>query len=182
VRRFGPGPYVLGLKRLKRDDEFPFSVPAVANIEKLQLNASMTLLAGENGTGKSTILEAIAAAIGFAKEGGELERLGELPAVPRDVLNEQRVPLLAPVLSPTRPRNGYFLRAESSSTLPSSSTAAIGSLLTSPYTATSLSTPSRTASRSWRLPPTGSGRAVSISSTSRSPRYRSAGRSHCSRS
>jgi predicted ATPase len=27
-----------------------------------------------NGTGKSTILEAIAAAIGFAEEGGELEQ------------------------------------------------------------------------------------------------------------
>jgi predicted ATPase len=112
-RRFGPGPYVLGLERLHRGDKFPFSVPAVANIEQLSLGESVTLLAGENGTGKSTILEAIAAAIGFAERGGELSRLGELPAVPRNVLDDQFTPLLAPILSATKPRNGYFLRAES---------------------------------------------------------------------
>jgi predicted ATPase len=112
-RRFGPGPYILGFQRLSWGDEFPFSVPAIANIEQLDLGQSVTLLAGENGSGKSTILEAVAAAIGFAEQGGELERLGELPAVPRNVLSEARAPLLAPVLSDTKPRNGYFLRAES---------------------------------------------------------------------
>lgn len=113
ARRFGPGPYVLGLQRLHTGEQFPFTVPSVANIERLHLSKSVTLLAGENGSGKSTILEAIAAAIGFAEHGGELDRLGELPAVPRPVLDENDVPLLAPVLSATKPRNGYFLRAES---------------------------------------------------------------------
>jgi predicted ATPase len=112
-RRFGPGPYVLGLERLKWDDGFPFSVPAVATIERLRLDQSVTLLTGDNGSGKSTILEAVAAAIGFAVQGGEFDRLGELPAVPHNVLDEARTPLLAPVLSATKPRNGYFLRAES---------------------------------------------------------------------
>jgi predicted ATPase len=69
----------------------------------------VTLLAGENGTGKSTILEALAEAIGFAEEGGEFERLGELPPVPRSAMRGA----LAPVLSATKPRNGYYLRAES---------------------------------------------------------------------
>lgn len=82
-RRFGPGPYLLGFQRLNWGDKFPFSVPAIAKIQQLNLGESVTLLAGENGTGKSTILEAIAAAIGFAEHGGELARLGELPAVPR---------------------------------------------------------------------------------------------------
>ena len=104
---------MLGLQRLYWGDGFPFSVPAIANIEQLSLGERVTLLAGENGSGKSTILEAIAAAIGFAEHGGELARLGDLPAVPRNVLDDQRVPLLAPVLSGTKPRNGYFLRAES---------------------------------------------------------------------
>ena len=112
-RRFGPGPYVLGLERLKWDDGFPFSVPALATIEQLGLGQSVTLLTGDNGSGKSTILESIAAAIGFAEHGGELTRLGELPAVPRPVLDEARNPLLGPVLTDTKPRNGYFLRAES---------------------------------------------------------------------
>ncbi len=112
-RRFGPGPYVLGFKRLNWGEEFPFSVPAIANIEQLSLGEPVTLLAGENGSGKSTILEAVAAAIGFAEQGGELSRLGDLPAVPRNVVDAVGTPLLAPVLSATKPRNGYFLRAES---------------------------------------------------------------------
>ena len=113
VRRFGPGPYVLGLRRLDERDDFPFSVPAVAHIEQLRFDQPVTLLAGENGTGKSTILEAIASAIGFGEQGGEFSRLGELPAVPRNVVDDDDVPLLAPVLSATKPRGGYFLRAES---------------------------------------------------------------------
>lgn len=111
VRRFGRGPYVLGLRRVPSNwgDGFPYDVPAVAAVEDLALDAPVTLLAGDNGSGKSTIVEAIAESMGFAAEGGELERSGELPAVPRPVLGEA----LEPVLSRTKPRNGYFLRAES---------------------------------------------------------------------
>jgi predicted ATPase len=90
-------------------DGFPFDVPALAAVEDIRLDQPVTLLAGENGTGKSTILELVAEAIGFGEEGGELERLGELPATPRSVLKGA----LAPVLSDTKPRNGYYLRAES---------------------------------------------------------------------
>ena len=108
-RRFGPGPYILGFKRESWRSGFPFDVPAMSAIERLSLDQPVTLLAGDNGSGKSTILEAVAAAIGFADQGGELERAGQLPAVPRKVLDDA----LAPVLSPTKPRNGYYLRAES---------------------------------------------------------------------
>ncbi len=104
---------MLGFERLNWGNEFPFSPPAIATIERLGLGQPVTLLAGDNGSGKSTILEAIAAAIGFAKQGGELVRLGELPAVPRHVLDDARAPMLAPLLSASKPRNGYFLRAES---------------------------------------------------------------------
>jgi predicted ATPase len=111
TRRFGPGPYLLGLRRDQGQwgAGFPFDVPAVAAVEELRLAAPVTLLAGDNGTGKSTVVEAIAEAIGFAVEGGELERSGELPAVPRAILGGA----LEPVLSASKPRNGYFLRAES---------------------------------------------------------------------
>jgi predicted ATPase len=110
-RRFGAGPYVLGFTK---DPDlwgagFPFDVPALAAVEELRLDVPVTLLAGENGTGKSTILELVAAAIGFAAEGGELERSGVLPAVPRSVLGGA----LSPVLTANKPRNGYYLRAES---------------------------------------------------------------------
>jgi len=110
-RWFGPGPYVLGLVR---DQEqwgagFPFELPALQTIEQLRLDAPVTLLAGDNGTGKSTLVEALAEAVGFGVEGGELERAGELQAVMRPVLDGA----LRPVLTSYKPRGGYFLRAES---------------------------------------------------------------------
>jgi predicted ATPase len=109
-RRFGPGPYLTGLRKTDRWGEgFPFDVPAVDAIEELDLGTPVTLLAGDNGSGKSTIVEAIAEAMGFAAEGGELERSGELPPVPRRVFDDG----LEPALTLTKPHNGYFLRAES---------------------------------------------------------------------
>jgi predicted ATPase len=109
-RRFGPGPYLTGLRKdpARWSEGFPYDVPAVDAVETLDLGTPVTLLAGDNGTGKSTIVEAIAEAMGFAAEGGELERSGELPAVPRKVLGEA----LEPVLTHTKPHTGYFLRAE----------------------------------------------------------------------
>ena len=111
ARTFGPGPYLLGVERdaARCGTGFPFDVPAIAESEGLALDAPVTLLAGDNGTGKSTLVEALAAMMGFAPGGGELERSGELPPVPRAVYDGA----LAPLLSPTKPRNGYFLRAES---------------------------------------------------------------------
>src|SRR3712207_1318860 len=59
VRRFGPGPYVLGFRRDAGccGRGFPYDVPAVAAVEDLALDAPVTLLAGDNGTGKSTLAE-----------------------------------------------------------------------------------------------------------------------------
>jgi predicted ATPase len=76
TRIFGPGPYVLGLRGEGGwGSGFPFDVPAVAAVEEVKLDRPVTLLAGENGSGKSTILEAVAESIGFGDEGGELALL-----------------------------------------------------------------------------------------------------------
>jgi predicted ATPase len=103
-RSLGPGPYILGFTRepSRWRRGFPFEVPALAAVEELRLDVPVTLFAGENGSGKSTILELVAAAVGFAPEGGELERSGELPAVPRPVLGGA----LSPRLTATKPRRG----------------------------------------------------------------------------
>jgi predicted ATPase len=114
-RTFGRGPYLLGLERNPEnpwpegDAAFPYGVPSVAALPSLDLGAPITLLAGDNGVGKSTIVEAVAAAIGFAEEGGELERPHRPAALPAPVLEEH----LLPITSSTKPRAGYFLRAES---------------------------------------------------------------------
>jgi predicted ATPase len=52
--------------------EWPMTVPAVAHLvrEGLDLPKGVTFLVGENGSGKSTIVEAVAMAYGLSPEGG----------------------------------------------------------------------------------------------------------------
>ena len=60
----------LNLKRQIDFDQFPFSLPVVRNMKILKFHPKVTYFVGENGTGKSTFLEAIAVAAGFNAEGG----------------------------------------------------------------------------------------------------------------
>lgn len=113
TRRPGPGPYVRGLRRepVPWGAGHPYDLPVLADADGVELGAPITLLTGDNGTGKSTYVEALAEAMGFAAEGGELERSGEDARAPRPrtVLGGR----LRPVLTRTKPSDGYFLRAES---------------------------------------------------------------------
>ena len=45
-------------------------IPALSELKHLILHKNVTFFVGENGTGKSTLLEGIAAAYGFNPEGG----------------------------------------------------------------------------------------------------------------
>lgn len=98
---------------LKRDkvpsfDEFPFSIPVVRNLERLEFHPAVTFLVGENGAGKSTLLEAIAIAWGFNPEGGSKNF--------NFATRETHSPLsqyLRLGKGIKRPKDGYFLRAES---------------------------------------------------------------------
>ena len=63
---------------------------------------------GENGSGKSTIIEAIALAAGFNLEGGS--KNFQFATVQRE---EEHPRLLKLMRAPRRPSDGYFLRAES---------------------------------------------------------------------
>ena len=57
-------------ERVKDWEIYPFSVPAIRGLNELPLRSRISFFAGENGTGKSTLLEAIAAHYGFGREGG----------------------------------------------------------------------------------------------------------------
>ena len=85
---------------------FPFSVPTIAALERLDLAAAVTFFVGENGSGKSTLLEAIAV-------------LAHLPVVGSEPI--ERDPSLAPQRElakalraqwTKRTPRGFFLRAE----------------------------------------------------------------------
>jgi len=90
-------------------DAFPFNVPAVRELQQIEFHADVTFFVGENGSGKSTILEAIALALGFGVEGGPmsiqlLDTLGERSALARHIRMSRSI---------RRPKYGYFMRAES---------------------------------------------------------------------
>lgn len=51
------------------EDGYPFDLAAVRDVERIAFGA-VTFLVGDNGTGKSTVTEAIAIRSGFNAEGG----------------------------------------------------------------------------------------------------------------
>jgi predicted ATPase len=104
VRRFRPDPGAPP----RPDDVWPLTVPAIAQLlrEGLALGPGATVLVGENGSGKSTVLEALAAALGINAEGGSrntrmITRRSEPGSL--DLIVER---------SPGADRWAYFLRDE----------------------------------------------------------------------
>ena len=86
--------------------DFPFSVPSIATLERLDFDGPVTVLVGENGTGKSTLLESLAIAT-------QLPAVGSARPSTDPTLEPQR--RLARQLRLTwrgRTRRGFFLRAE----------------------------------------------------------------------
>lgn len=57
-------------ERVEDWKSYPFSVPAIGSLDELTLQSRVCFFAGENGTGKSTLIEAIAVHYGFGREGG----------------------------------------------------------------------------------------------------------------
>ena len=88
-------------------DRYPFTIPAVRELGVLEPHPDVTFFVGENGAGKSTVLEAIAVALGLPAEGGTKN-------VHRA---QQETSPLQHVLKVAKgwrwPRSSYFLRAES---------------------------------------------------------------------
>ena len=89
-------------------DSYPFCIPAIRAIDRLELHPAVTFLIGENGMGKSTLIEAIAVRYGFNAEGGSrnfrFDTRVSHSSLHRHLTLERGV---------RRPTDGYFLRAES---------------------------------------------------------------------
>lgn len=89
---------------------YPFSVPAISSFDELVLRSRVCFFAGENGTGKSTLLEAIAVHYGFGREGGTRSFMNDSTESNHSV--DQLVGVLR-LSFDKRTGAGYFLRAES---------------------------------------------------------------------
>lgn len=90
-------------KRVPR--AFPFDVPAIAALSPLEF-APVTLFVGENGTGKSTLLEALACGVAAVSIGAhDVEHDDSLQAA-RQLAKSLRFEWR------TKTQRGFFLRAE----------------------------------------------------------------------
>ncbi len=85
---------------------FPFSVPAIRTLPRLDLSARVTCFVGENGSGKSTLLEGIAAAASLPTVGAaEVAQDGTLAA-------QRQLAAALRLTWSKRTHRGFFLRAE----------------------------------------------------------------------
>ncbi|NFA61008.1 AAA family ATPase [Clostridium sporogenes] len=55
-------------ERIQSFFQYPYCLSAIKDLSKIEFHPKVTYIVGENGTGKSTILEAIAIACGFNPE------------------------------------------------------------------------------------------------------------------
>ena len=98
------------LARPVGEESYLHNIPAVKWLgthEALELHRPVTFLVGENGTGKSTLIEAIALASGFNPEGGTYNMGFHTEDAYSELWEHLRLGRLR------RAKDGFFLRAES---------------------------------------------------------------------
>lgn len=98
------------ISEMPDSSSFLASLPVVKylyTVEQLNFAKPVTFFVGENGTGKSTLLEAIAVAMGFNPEGGSRDFLFSTNNSHSTLY--QNITMLKTV----SPKDGFFLRAES---------------------------------------------------------------------
>lgn len=95
-------------KPLEDRDHYPYNIPSLSALDDLKFRNPVTFIVGENGIGKSTLVEAIAINAGFNPEGGSrnfnFSTMDSHSALFEDI---------QVIRTAYRNRDGYFLRAES---------------------------------------------------------------------
>ena len=89
-------------------NHYPFNIPALRDFEELPFESPVTFFVGENGMGKSTLIEAIAIAMNFNPEGGTANFNFSTSDSHSELCNH-----LITIRGAKRNRDGFFLRAES---------------------------------------------------------------------
>src|ERR1700681_2850263 len=111
-----PAPYLrrvwLDTSRVADPAAYPFCLPFLLDGFELDFDRAVTIIVGENGMGKSTLLEGIATLSGFDEAGGAG---GYKPVDHSDALEVMGGKLSSALRAGWLPRinNGWFFRAES---------------------------------------------------------------------
>lgn len=102
-------PFLTKAKTIEKEfpDRYPFTVTSIMNGFEINFKSNVTFLVGENGSGKSTILEAIADLIGFNLSGGTKNSNYHFQNTESDLSAFMRLSWKAKVAK------GFFMRAES---------------------------------------------------------------------
>ena len=87
-------------------DVFPFNLEIIRSLSAFEFGAPVAFLVGENGSGKSTVLEAIACAVESITVGSESVKTDKSLAPLRKLAQYFRLAWNK------RTRKGFFLRAE----------------------------------------------------------------------
>jgi len=111
-----PAPYLrrIWLEPLRIDDRaaYPFCLPFLQDEFELSFDRPITIIVGENGTGKSTLLEGIAVLAGYDEAGGGK---GYRPVDHSNAMEVMGGQLSEALRASWLPKitNGWFFRAES---------------------------------------------------------------------
>jgi predicted ATPase len=87
---------------------YPFNLPWISDFKKLIFNSQVTFFVGENGKGKSTLMEALAVNLGFNAEGGSKNFIFSTTATHSCLHKYLRLAKIKPVLG-----SSFFYRSES---------------------------------------------------------------------
>lgn len=93
-------------------NQYPFSLNIIKNLKDIEFTTQVTFFVGENGTGKSTILESIANKAGFGAEGGS-KNIHFKTSEEKTYSGTQNLSEQITLSWRQKPKNGYFFRAES---------------------------------------------------------------------
>jgi predicted ATPase len=111
-----PAPYLkriwLDPSRIGNREAYPFCLPLLRDDFELSFDQAITIIVGENGTGKSTLLEGIAALAGYDEAGGGK---GYMPVDHSNAIEVMGGKLSTALRASWLPKitNGWFFRAES---------------------------------------------------------------------
>jgi predicted ATPase len=89
-------------------DYYPFNLGVIKNLSRLDFHPKVTYIVGENGMGKSTLMESIAVSWGFNPEGGTKNFSFSTQSTHSNLHEFIRL-----VRGVFKPRDGFFFRAES---------------------------------------------------------------------
>lgn len=92
--------------------QYPFCLPIIKNLKDIEFSRQVTFFVGENGAGKSTILEAIANRAEFGSEGGS-KNINFKTSEEKTYSGTQSLAEQFTLSWRAKPKTGYFFRAES---------------------------------------------------------------------